>query len=96
MNREEIIAYLKQFKKKNMKKYHIERLGIFGSVARNMSKSNSDLDIVVKLSRQDLFDIIGIKQDLEEKLHYPVDVVSYRERMNSFLKKHIDEEVIYV
>ena len=96
MNREEIIEYLKKFKEENKNKYHIERLGVFGSVARNTANDNSDIDIVVVLTRQDLFEIIGIKQDLEENLKFPVDVVSYRKKMNSFLKKRIDKEALYV
>lgn len=96
MNRKEIIEYLKRFKEENKNKYHIERLGIFGSVARNTANNNSDIDIVVVLTKQDLFEIIGIKQSLEENLKFPVDVVSYREKMNSFLKKRIDKEAVYV
>jgi len=96
MNRKEIIEYLKRFKEENKNKYHIERFGIFGSVARDTANDNSDIDIVVILTRQDLFEIIGIKQDLEENLKFPVDVVSYREKMNPFLKKRIDREAVYV
>jgi predicted nucleotidyltransferase len=96
MNQKKVIQYLKKFKEENKNKYHITSIGIFGSIARKKNKVSSDIDIVVKLSKQDLFDIIGIKQDLEEKFHYPVDLVSYREKMNPFLKKRIDEEAIYV
>ncbi|MFH1665457.1 MAG: nucleotidyltransferase domain-containing protein [Candidatus Omnitrophota bacterium] len=96
MSRKEIIEYLKKFKEENKDKYHIERLGVFGSVARDTANDSSDIDIVVVLTRQDLFEIIGIKQSLEENLKSPVDVVSYREKMNSFLKKRIDKEAVYV
>ena len=96
MNRKEVIEYLKNFKEENKNKYHIERLGIFGSVARDTINANSDIDIVVRLTKQDLLEIIGIKQDLEEHLEFLVDVVSYREKMNSFLKKRIDKEAVYV
>ncbi|MFZ5759510.1 MAG: nucleotidyltransferase family protein, partial [Thermodesulfobacteriota bacterium] len=56
----------------------------------------SDIDIVVKLKKQDLFDLIGIKQDLEDKFHTHVDLVSYRNTMDPYLKKKIDQEAIYV
>ena len=96
MDREEIIQLLKVFKEENKNKYHIEKLGIFGSVAKNRMKEESDIDIVVNLTKQDLFELIGIKQDLEERLKYPIDIVSYRENMNSFLKKCIDRDAVYV
>ncbi len=95
-NRNQVISYLKKFREEKTSKYHIERIGVFGSVAKETASEKSDLDIVVKLSKQDMFDIIGIKQDLEEGLNVSVDVVSYRERMNAFLKKRIDEDAIYV
>jgi len=96
MDREKIIQTLKKFKAENKNKYHIKSLGIFGSVAKNCMNENSDIDVVVSLAKQDLFELIGIKQDLEEILKYPIDVVSYREKMNAFLKSRIDEEAIYV
>jgi predicted nucleotidyltransferase len=96
MNREKIIKALVKFKTENKNKYHIKRLGVFGSSAKNCMNENSDIDIVVILKKQDLFELIGIKQDLEEILKYPVDIVSYRNTMNTFLKRRIDKEAVYV
>ncbi len=48
------------------------------------------------METQDLFDLIGIKLDLEEQLSQDVDIVSYREKMNEFLKHRIDKEAVYV
>ncbi len=95
-NREEILKALKAFLNEHAEEYGILAMGIFGSVARNQANKTSDIDVVVKLKKQDLFHIIGIKQDLEEILHIPVDVVSYREQMNTFLKSRIDKESVYV
>ena len=96
MDKNRILQFLKEFKEENKNKYHIERIGVFGSVSRNEARENSDIDVVVELEKQDLFEIIGIKQDLQTILHCPIDVVSYRYKMNSFLKNRIDEEAIYV
>ena len=54
------------------------------------------IDVVVELETQDLFDLIGIKLDLEEQLSRQIDIVSYREKMNEFLKSRIDKEAVYV
>lgn len=96
MSREEILAILRTFKEECAEKYGISSLGLFGSAARDENCEGSDVDIVVKLERQDLFNLIGIKQDLQECLHTHVDVISYRETMNAFLKKRIDGESVYV
>ena len=56
----------------------------------------SDVDVVVVLSNQDLLNLIGIKQDFEDRLQIPVDIVCYRENMNHHLKRRIDSEALYV
>ena len=96
MSHTEILNILKSFKKRCADQYGIISLGLFGSAARKESGAESDVDIVIKLKKQDLFNMIGIKQDLEEMLHTNVDVISYREKMNAFLKNRIDKEAIYV
>lgn len=59
-------------------------------------REHSDIDVVVELETQDLFDLIGIKLDLEDQLSQQVDIISYREKMNEFLKRRIDNEAVYV
>ena len=52
-------------------------VSIFGSRARGDSRSGSDLDLLVTLEpKRSLIDLVAIKQDLEDLLHYPVDVVT--------------------
>jgi hypothetical protein len=96
MERDDIIITLRRFIKMNRERYNIIKIGFFGSAARGGMDDQSDIDVVVELGKQDLFNIIGIKQDLEEQFSIPVDVVSYRQKMNQFLKKRIDKEAIYV
>ena len=96
MERNEIIRTLRGFIEMNRDRYEIVRIGVFGSAARDNMNEQSDIDVVVELGKPDLFYLIGIKQDLEEKFHRPVDIVRYRDRMNAFLKKRIDKEAVYV
>jgi len=96
MSRSEILRMLKDFKENNSEKYDIVAIGLFGSTARDTINTNSDIDVVVKLKKQDLFNMIGIKQDLEEILHTHVDLISYRETMNVFLKDRINKEAVYI
>jgi uncharacterized protein len=96
MNQTQLLSKLKEFKALHQREYGIEYLGVFGSYSRNEGIEKSDVDVVVQLTKQDLFNIIGIKQDLEEVLHMPVDVVSYRPNMDPFLKKCIDRDAVYV
>lgn len=70
-------------------------LGFFGSSAQGNAHERSDVDIVIELESPDLFHLVGIKRDMEEKPNRPVDIVRYREKMNAFLKRGIEREAIY-
>jgi len=96
MKKDEIIRALRSFIVLNRDRYEIIRLGVFGSAARDDMNEQSDIDVVVELGKPDLFYLVGIKQDLEEKFRMPVDIVRYRDTMNGFLKKRIDKEAVYV
>lgn len=96
MNKTQLLIELKKIKFDHQQDYGIEGLGVFGSCSRDEACRDSDVDVVVQLARQDLFSMIGIKQDLEERLHLSVDVVSYRPNMNFLLKKNIDRDAVYV
>lgn len=51
MNRAEILLALQRFKDFKAGVYQIERIGIFGSIARNQASENSDVDVVVLLKK---------------------------------------------
>jgi hypothetical protein len=96
MTRDDILRVLARFRDTRRDEYGIVRIGVFGSVARGESTETSDVDVVVELAQPDLLLLVGIKQELEELLHRPVDVVRHRERMNPHLKERIQKEAVYV
>ena len=96
MQRDDILQVLKRFKRFNADRYNIVRLGLFGSGARDLCGEESDIDVVVVLSKLDMFNLIGIKQDLGKKFQRHVDIVRYRDKMNPLLKKRIEKEAVYV
>ena len=96
MRRHDILYTLARFRELKQDEFGIVRIGVFGSVAREEITDASDVDVVVELDRPDLFALVGIKQELEELLHRPVDVVRFRQRMNAYLKRRIEQEAVYV
>jgi predicted nucleotidyltransferase len=96
MTQVELLDTIHQYWVGKGRHYSIVRLGVFGSAARNQMTESSDVDIIVELDKPDLFILIGIKQDLEELLHRPVDIVRYRQQMNPELRRRIDAEAVYV
>jgi hypothetical protein len=96
INKEYIIAQLKEYKKEEARKFGVIRMGIFGSVARGTVNKDSDVDIVVEINKRNLLNRIGLKMSLEDFLGMPVDIVTYRDDLSPLLKERISKDVIYV
>lgn len=61
-----------------LKSHGIVRAGLFGSAARGEMNDNSDVDILVDTAgKMNLFEIVGLKQEIEQKLHRSVDLLEY-------------------
>ena len=61
-----------------LKKQGVKKAALFGSQARGDAKRGSDVDLLVELPEHfTLFDVSGLKIDLEEKLKKAVDLVEY-------------------
>ena len=95
MKREEALEILRNQKPILQERFGVSRVGVFGSVARDEAKDDSDVDVVVDMT-PDLFLMVHVKELLEAAFHTPVDVIRYREQMNPSLKKRIDREAVYV
>jgi uncharacterized protein len=81
---------LNQYLPELSKEYNISYLGIFGSYVRGEQKEDSDLDVLVEFSKTpDLFEFIGLKQELSDMLGVKVDLV-----MKNALKPTIGERIL--
>lgn len=92
------MANLEEIKKKVrpiLKKYGIQKAGVFGSTARDEPETN-DIDLLVKIDQKiSLLDFIGIQQELEDELDMKVDLVEY-DSLKPALKEDILKEEIPV
>jgi predicted nucleotidyltransferase len=67
---------------------------VFGSLARGEGNEDSDLDLLVKLGEgRSLLDLVGLKQDLEDLLSRPVDVVTER-ALSPYLRERVLSEAV--
>jgi len=96
MTQKQILDYLSTHKYRFEKLYNLNKIGLFGSYARDEATPDSDIDIVVDFNKSTMFGLIAIKNDIEEYFKTHVDIVQIRDRMNSLLKKRIEKEAIYV
>jgi predicted nucleotidyltransferase len=95
--RDQILDFLAQNKKLFRDKFHIVRIGLFGSYARGDQNSDSDLDLLVEFedNTQDLYDLkLQIKDFFKTSLGIEVDIC--REKyIKARIKSSILKETVY-
>jgi len=93
----DILTFLKLNKQFFREKFHITRIGIFGSYARGEQNENSDVDLLVEFENNtpDLFELKQqLKEFLQKKLHIEVDICREKYIKPRF-KNSILKETIY-
>jgi predicted nucleotidyltransferase len=90
------IDILKKHEKIIKGKYHVKKIGIFGSFARSEAKEGSDIDVLVEFeSGCKTFDnFMDLKFYLEDLFSRKVDLVTI-EALRPQLKENILREVSY-
>ncbi|MCX6243018.1 MAG: nucleotidyltransferase family protein [Bacteroidetes bacterium] len=74
--------------------YNPVKIGIFGSYARNESRPDSDLDILINLNTAiSLFQLVRIERELSELLGVKVDLVSDGSIKNKKLRNYIEADL---
>lgn len=57
--------------------YGLKRIYLFGSFAKGTARDDSDIDLLVEKGKpMSLLKLSGFRQDVEETMHRPVDVVT--------------------
>lgn len=93
MERDIILAQLKSHKRQ-LKKFGVRSISLFGSIARNQARKRSDIDLLVDFEKTiGLFEFIRLKLYLEELLSRKVDLVT-PEALRKELRENILKEAI--
>ncbi|MCP9889036.1 nucleotidyltransferase family protein [Cyanobium sp. ATX 6A2] len=91
---DQVLPLLRERQNEWRQRYQLQRIGLFGSTARNEATPQSDVDVWVELDPLTPYATVHLKQELEELLQRPVDLVRLRERMNPALRQAILREGI--
>jgi len=95
--RDQILTFLFQNKKLLRDKYHIIRIGLFGSYARGDQHADSDIDLLVEFEEntQNLYDLkLSLKDFFRNQLGMEVDIC--REKyIKPRIKSSIIKETVY-
>jgi uncharacterized protein len=96
MKRDEVLRILIEQKSDLLRHYPISSLAVFGSVARDDARSDSDVDILVEFSQPvGLFRFIELQQRLESLMGCKVDLGTPRS-LKPRIKASVLQEAIRV
>lgn len=96
--KEEIIEFLKNNKVLLKDKYHITKIGLFGSFARNEQKANSDVDLLIEIEdgTKDIYDLKNSLRDfLSNSFERSVDLARSK-YLKPYAKEQILKDTLYV
>lgn len=90
MKKSEVVRILQERRKELNEHFNVASLSLFGSVARDEARVDSDVDLLVEFSKPvGLFQFIELQQRLEELLDSKVDLGTSRS-----LKPRIKDQVL--
>ena len=92
----QILSMLKVYYLCNKEELGIEKIGLFGSFVRDEAGPTSDIDIIITLTKPDLFLYSTITRQLEIVFGRHVDLISSKSRLPESFRKHLEKEVVYV
>jgi predicted nucleotidyltransferase len=82
--------------KRILKKYKVNKIGIFGSFATGKMKKKSDVDLLVEFEDMiDLFDFVHLNDEIQQILKNRVDLVT-PDTIKPYIKGKILKEVEWV
>ena len=90
------LKLLKQFKEANAVRYGIQKIGLFGSVARGEQTEESDVDVLYE-GEPNLLLRSRMKRELEKLFGCKVDLVRFRKQLaDTFFGESVSEDLILV
>ena len=74
--------------------HNLRSLGVFGSYSRNEETESSDIDLLVEFEESpDLLELIGMEQDLSDRLQRTVDLITTGS-LSSLLNVYVHNDLI--
>ncbi len=95
LNKTNILNYLKEHDSEFREKYQVEKIGLFGSYAKDTATADSDIDIFVKM-KPSLFDMVAMKEQIEHDLNKKVDLIREHKNIKPLFLQMIQKDIIYV
>ena len=96
MNKQVVLTKLKSRIEEIRQRFSVRNLSIFGSIARDESTEDSDVDVLVVFDREGSFDLfMDLKFYLEDLLEVKIDLVTDK-ALRPQVRRAIEQELIHV
>lgn len=95
-SRDQVIALLSQHLPEWRRRYGIQEMSLFGSLARNEARAGSDVDLCVSLDPPNTLSLVHFQPDAEQQLGMHVDVVTRWPGMNRALEEEIERDAVSI
>ena len=92
----ELLDQLRGMRNELRERYHIRRIGIFGSYSRKHQTEQSDLDLVVEFDQPiGMMAFVHLKNMISDRLNIKVDLVT-PDGLHPLIRDQVMHEVKYV
>lgn len=95
MTKEKIPTLLQDNKSFIQSRFEVDKIGVFGSYARNEHAPDSDIDFYVEFKNKSFRNLAGLWNYLENLYKTKIDIVHKHGNNNPTLIQHIQNEVIF-
>jgi len=95
LNEQVLLEKLATLKPILAEKYHVSKIGYFGSYAKGLATESSDVDILVEFAKPVGWEFFRVQDAIEEKLGIPVDLVTQKAIRDS-MREHILHDLKWV
>jgi predicted nucleotidyltransferase len=95
MTKDEILNELSKNKSYIQQKFEVDKIGLFGSYAKDKQTEDSDIDIYVEFRHKTFDNLAGLWNYLEELYHKKIDLFHKHKNNNKVIISNIQKDVIY-
>ena len=91
----EILNELSKNKSYIKQNFGVDKIGLFGSYAKDKQTEDSDIDIYVEFKNKTFDNLAGLWNYLEELYHKKIDLFHKHKNNNKVIISNIQKDVIY-
>ena len=95
MTKNDILNELSKNKKYIQQHFEVDKIGLFGSYAKDKQTVDSDIDIYVEFRHKTFDNLAGLWNFLEELYHKKIDLYHKHKNNNQVIISNIQKDVIY-